>query len=43
MGMISTYWRSPHQPSETDFLLFDILAGQAADLIEGSSKEKSFD
>lgn len=34
VGMISTHWRTPHVPSETDFRLFDILAKQAADLIE---------
>ncbi|MGH9816264.1 MAG: PAS domain S-box protein, partial [Candidatus Acidiferrales bacterium] len=34
VGMISTHWRSPHQPSERDLRLLDILARQAADLIE---------
>jgi len=34
VGMISTHWRNPHVPSETDLRLFDILAKQAADLIE---------
>lgn len=34
VGMVSTHWRTPHQPSEGDFQAFDILAGQAADLIE---------
>jgi hypothetical protein len=34
VGMISTHWRTPHQPSEKDFQAFDILARQAADLIE---------
>jgi len=34
VGMISTHWRRPHQPSERDFRLFDILARLAADLIE---------
>ena len=34
VGMISTHWRKPHQPSEKDLQLFDILARQAADLIE---------
>ncbi len=33
VGMISTHWRKPHQPSERDFQLLDILARQAADLI----------
>jgi len=39
VGMISTHWRTPHQPSEKDFRLFDILARQAADLIERSRRE----
>ena len=34
VGMISTHWRTPHQPSEDDFHLFDTLATQAATLIE---------
>ena len=34
VGMISTHWRNPHQPSERDLRLFDILARQTADLIE---------
>ena len=39
VGMISTHWRTPHQPSERDFRLFDILARQAADLIERTRRE----
>jgi PAS domain S-box-containing protein len=34
LGMISTYWRNPHQPGERELRLLDILARQAADLIE---------
>jgi signal transduction histidine kinase len=34
LGMISTHWRQPHEPSERDLRLLDILARQAADLIE---------
>jgi PAS domain S-box-containing protein len=34
VGMISTHWRGPHKPSDRDFQLFDILARQAADVIE---------
>jgi len=34
LGMLSTHWRSPHTPTEEDFRLFDVLARQAADLIE---------
>lgn len=40
VGMISTHWRNPHQPSERDFRLFDILARQAADLIERTHNEQ---
>ena len=34
LGMISTHWRTPYQPTEDDFRFFDVLARQAADLIE---------
>jgi two-component sensor histidine kinase len=34
LGMISTHWRKPHTPSESDLQRFDILARLAADLIE---------
>ncbi|MGH6987692.1 MAG: PAS domain S-box protein [Caulobacteraceae bacterium] len=34
LGMISTHWRKPHAPSESELKRFDILARQAADLIE---------
>jgi PAS domain S-box-containing protein len=34
LGMLSTHWRTPHAPTEHDFSLFDVLARQAADLIE---------
>jgi PAS domain S-box-containing protein len=37
LGMLSTHWRVPHQPSERDLRLLDIVARQAADLIEPSS------
>jgi PAS domain S-box-containing protein len=39
LGMISTHWRDPHQPSERDLYLFDVLARQAADLIERKQAE----
>lgn len=41
LGMISTLWREPHQPSERDLRLFDILARQAADLLEHKLAEKA--
>jgi len=34
VGMISTHWRHAHEPSEHALRLLDILARQAADLIE---------
>jgi len=34
LGMISTHWREPYQPAERALRLFDVLARQAADLIE---------
>lgn len=34
VGMISTHWSEPHQPAERDLRLLDIVARQAADLIE---------
>jgi PAS domain S-box-containing protein len=41
LGMISTHWRRPHQPSERDLRLLDILARQAADLIERKQSEEA--
>jgi PAS domain S-box-containing protein len=38
LGMISTHWREPHQPTEAARRL-DVLARQAADLIERSRVE----
>ena len=34
LGMISTHWREPHQPGEHALRTLDVLARQAADLIE---------
>jgi PAS domain S-box-containing protein len=39
LGMISTHWREVHQPSERAIRSLDILARQAADLIERSEAE----
>ena len=36
VGMLSTHWSTPHQPSARDFRQFDLLAKQAAHLIERS-------
>lgn len=45
VGMISTHWRSCHEPSENDLRRFDMLARQAADMIEAgrSSTEAPLD
>jgi GAF domain-containing protein len=34
IGMISTHWRKPHEPGGRESRLLDVLARQAADLIE---------
>jgi len=41
LGMLSTHWRTPHTPTEEDFIFFDVLARQAADLIERTLAEES--
>jgi len=41
VGMISTHWRRPHQPTEHDLGRMDVLARQAADLIERSQSRES--
>jgi PAS domain S-box-containing protein len=39
LGMISTHWREKHQPSEQQLRLLDVLARQAADVIERRQAE----
>src|SRR4029453_6901339 len=39
LGMISTHWREPHQPTERAFRSLDTLAQKAADLIERTQAE----
>ena len=41
VGMISTHWRQPHQPTEHDLRVLDVLARQTADLIERSQAQKA--
>jgi PAS domain S-box-containing protein len=41
LGMLSTHWRASHAPTEHDFRLFDVLARQAADLIERTRAEEA--
>ena len=40
LGMISTHWRRPHQPSQQALNLLDILARQVADLLEREQAER---
>lgn len=40
LGMISTHWRTPHTPTESSLGLLDILARQAADLMERKDAEE---
>ena len=40
LGMVTTYWREPHEPSATEFRALDVLARMAADLIERSRAEE---
>jgi PAS domain S-box-containing protein len=39
LGMFSTHFRSPHTPTERELRLLDVLARQAADLIERKRAE----
>jgi PAS domain S-box-containing protein len=41
LGAMSTYWLEPHQPSEHELQMLDILARQTADLIERTQVEES--
>lgn len=40
VGMISTHWREIHEPSERELRLIDVLARQAADLLENAQIEE---
>lgn len=40
IGMISTHWETPHEPAERNLRLLDVLARQAADLIEHRQSEE---
>lgn len=41
LGMITTHWSNPHEPSLRDLRLMDILARQAADLLERTKAESA--
>lgn len=40
VGMLSTHWREPHEPSARRLGLLEVLGRQAADLIEGRRAEQ---
>jgi two-component system CheB/CheR fusion protein len=40
LGMLSTHWRAPHQPSEQDLLTLDLYARQAINFIIRARAEK---
>ncbi|ALA59664.1 PAS domain-containing protein [Nitrospira moscoviensis] len=40
LGMISTHWRAPHRPPESDCRRLDVLARLAADIIERKQAEE---
>ena len=41
LGMISTHWNAPHQPSDRDLRMLDIVARQAADILERTIAEEA--
>lgn len=41
LGMISTHWDYPHEPTEAELRNLDILARHAADLIERRHTEQT--
>ena len=41
IGMITTHWRTPHTPSERSLQLIDVLARQAADMIDRNSADET--
>jgi PAS domain S-box-containing protein len=41
IGMLSTHYRAPREPSERDLRLIDLLSREAADLIEKARAEES--
>ena len=41
VGMLTTHWKTPHTPSKRELSLFDVLARQAADLIEQKKAQEA--
>lgn len=42
IGMITTHWKTVHEPTERELDLFDVLARQAADLLERKQREEKY-
>ena len=42
IGMITTHWKTVHEPTERELNLFDVLARQAADLLERKQREEEY-
>jgi PAS domain S-box-containing protein len=42
VGMISTHWLDVHEPTERELNLIDVLARQAADLLERKQREERY-
>ena len=42
IGMISTHWNTVHEPTERELNLLDVLARQAADLLERKQREEKY-
>ncbi len=40
LGMLSTHWRKPHEPTEHELRSMDVLARQAADIIDRTQAEE---
>jgi signal transduction histidine kinase len=41
VGVLSTHWRQPHQPTSGELRFFDVLARLAADLLERSETDQA--
>ena len=41
LGMISNHWSKPHEPSDRDLRMLDIVARQAADILDRTLAEES--
>ena len=38
LGMVSTHWRTPHRPENSEFDMFDVWARQTADVFTGNEE-----